>query len=243
LTPPQADAYAALVERAAAGEPIPYLRGWQPFFDRTFRVSPAALIPRPETELLVEQALTFIAQQPIVGTLDRASTAADIGTGSGAIAVTLAARCPHVCVHAVDISPAALTLAQANAADHHAAVTFWQGDLLTPLLEKNIHLDLILANLPYIRSADVPNLAVSRYEPNLALDGGADGLDLVRRLLPQARQLLKPNGLILLEIGYHQGAETVAAAQAVFPNATVRLLPDLAGLDRVVCIQNDNANL
>jgi release factor glutamine methyltransferase len=227
LSQEQQRQYNALVERAAAGEPLPYILGHQAFYDRDLIVSPAVLIPRPETELLVEKALAFARSHS-------GCTAVDIGTGSGAIAVTVAANCPDAMVYAVDVSPAALDIARQNAQAGSAQVHFLEGDLLTPLLERGIKIDLLMANLPYIASGDLPALAVSRYEPQLALDGGADGLDLIRRLLDQAPVVCKPGARILLEIGAVQGAAATTLAESVFPRATVTLIQDYARLDRLV---------
>lgn len=220
--------FSALVERRVKGEPVAYLLGRRAFYDREFIVTPAVLIPRPETEDLLERALVSPqAARP-------GAVAVDVGTGSGALAVTFAALRPHTQVYATDISPTALAVARLNAQQHGAQVTFLEGDLLTPLVEQGITVDLIMANLPYIDSAVVPTLDVSRHEPVLALDGGADGLDLVRRLLEQAPAVIRPGGLILLEIGYDQGPRTAALVKEAFPSAQVEVIPDLAGFDRVV---------
>lgn len=229
LTPEQETHFTALVMHCAAGEPLAYLIGRRGFYDRELIVSPAVLVPRPETELLLERALAFARSRSTL-------TAVDVGTGSGALAVTFAALCLHAKVYATDVSPAALAVARQNAALHNANITFFEGDLLLPLLEADIHIDLIMANLPYIPSGEVPVLAVSQYEPHLALDGGADGLDLVRRLLVQAQSLIHPQGLILLEIGAGQGDLASREARMVFPEAQITVELDYAGLDRVVVI-------
>ncbi len=227
LTPAQADRYAGWVERCAAGEPLAYILGRRAFYDRDFIVTPDVLIPRPETELLVEQGLAYLRGRP-------AATVADVGTGSGALAVTLAVHAPAAQVYALDISPAALAVARQNAAQHRAAVTFLEGDLLRPFLERGLRFDLLVANLPYIASGDLPSLAVTRWEPRLALDGGADGLDLVRRLLDQAPAAARPGARLLLEIGADQGAAAQALGAAAFPGARAAVLPDLAGHDRIL---------
>jgi release factor glutamine methyltransferase len=227
LTAEQAARFASLVTRRAAGEPVAYLLGRRAFYDREFIVTPDVLIPRPETELLLERALAFVRE--------RAHTVAvDVGTGSGALAVTLAALCPAAEVHAVDISPAALDVARRNAALHAAPVVFHQGDLLAPLLTAGVSVDLLVANLPYIASDELPALAVSRFEPALALDGGPDGLGLLRRLLAQAPAALNPGALALLEIGAGQGAAALALVQAALRPADAGVTRDYAGLDRVV---------
>jgi release factor glutamine methyltransferase len=229
LSPEQAARFEALVARAEAGEPLPYLLGHWPFYDREFIVTPAVLIPRPETELLLEQALAYVAEKPN-------AVVVDVGTGSGALAVTLAALRPAAQVYAVDISPAALAVARQNAGLHHTMITFSNGDLLIPILERGLKADVIMANLPYIARGEVSTLTVSRYEPHLALDGGPDGLDLVRRLLADAPRAVKDEALLLLEIGWEQGESARQIAQGAFPNAAIDVLKDYAGLDRIVRI-------
>lgn len=227
LPPAEEHEFFNLVARAEKGEPIPYILGQWGFYDRDFIVTPAVLIPRPETELLLETALAFTQPR------DHA-VVVDVGTGSGALAVTLAALCPRAVVYAVDASHAALEVARRNAAAHQADVVFFEGDLLRPIHERQMQVDMIMANLPYIPSQLVSQLAVSRYEPHLALDGGADGLMLVRRLLEQAPALCRPGARLLLEIAYDQGAAAVQLARNAFPLAQVQLLKDYAGHDRVV---------
>jgi release factor glutamine methyltransferase len=231
LTPDQIAQYDAWVERIADGEPLAYILGRRAWYDFDLIVTPAVLVPRPETELLLERALAFLRQRPH----DR-RLAVDVGTGSGALAVGLAKHA-SADVHAVDVSAEALDAARANAQALGVNVTFHHGDLLAPV--RDLTFDLIVANLPYIASGVLPTLAVARHEPHLALDGGADGLVLVRRLLAQAAELgaLHPGGMTLLEIGAEQGAAAAAAAQAAFPAATVCVRLDHAGLDRIVEIQ------
>ena len=221
--------FAGWLARAAAGEPIAYILGVRGFYDREFTVTPAVLIPRPETELLLEQALAWAKTHPL-------RLAADIGTGSGALAVTFAAHVPSAQVVAVDISPAALGVARANAERHGIGdrVLFLHGDLLAPLIERGLRPDLVMANLPYIPSGDLPALAVTKHEPVLALDGGADGLGLVRRLLAQSAEICAPGALLLLEIGAGQGEAALAAVRAIWPAAEAAVLPDYAGHDRIV---------
>lgn len=224
LTPSETARYEAFISRREQGEPVAYILGYRGFYDREFKVTPDVLIPRPETELLLEGALAFAQGHQI-------TTAVDVGTGSGALVVTFAALVPSIEVHAVDVSAGALAVAQDNAAVHGVEITFWQGDLLTPLIENGVKVDLIMANLPYIASDEVPTLEVSRYEPTLALDGGADGLALIRRLLAQAPQVMRPGGLMLLEIGADQGT----AMHELVPNATI--VQDYAGFDRIVRVE------
>lgn len=233
LTPEQAASFRRLIERRAAGEPVPYLTGTRAFFDRDWLVSPAVLIPRPETEHLIEAALEWARGHEV-------RCAVDVGTGSGAIAVTLAAHWPGAALWAVDISPEALAVARENAARAGVRVQWVQGDLLAPLVSAGQTVDLVAANLPYIPSGDLESLPVARWEPRLALDGGVDGLDLIRRLLVQLPAVLAAPGLALLEIGAGQGARVASLVDSALPGARVRVLPDYAGLDRLVWIERSS---
>lgn len=231
---PDADQAATLhawIERRATGEPIAYILGRRAFYDRDFIVTPDVLIPRPETEHLLEAALADVdARQGTV-------TAVDVGTGSGALAVTLKALRPQVHVTALDISPAALDVARQNTALYGVDVRLIQGDLLAPLVTAGEHVDLIMANLPYIATEPLAALAVARHEPHLALDGGLDGLDLIRRLLAQVPAVTGSGACILLEIGADQGAAVIALARAALPDAVVKLAQDYAGHDRLVSVR------
>jgi release factor glutamine methyltransferase len=230
LTGAEVARFTAWLDRRAAGEPMAYILGRRAFYDREFVVAPGVLIPRPETEHLVEAALRFIAGRPL--------TVVDIGTGSGTIALTVKGNAPQVTLHATDISPDALAIARQNATAQGVAVTFWQGDLLDPLITNGVRVDLLMANLPYIATDTLKTLDVRHYEPHLALDGGPDGLDDIRRLLAGAPQVCNPGALILLEIGADQGAAVCALAQQAFPDAqSVAVIPDYAGHDRVVRVQ------
>lgn len=224
LNPAEIARYEAWISRRAGGEPVAYILGRKPFYDREMIVTPAVLIPRPETELLLEWALDLAKSYD-------APVVVDVGTGSGALAVTFAALMPQATVYAIDLSPDALAVARRNAEAQQAKVTFLEGDLLTPLLERGIKADLVLANLPYIASDEVPTLEVSQHEPVMALDGGADGLDLIRRLLDQTSAACNPGANILLEIGADQGAAMQAIGQN-FPLCELR--QDYAHLDRMV---------
>lgn len=220
--------FETLVMRRAKGEPIAYLIGHQEFWDLDFLVTPSVLIPRPETEHLIEQALAFTNQH-------ENCTAVDIGTGSGAIAVTVSKH-TSAKVYAVDISSDALAIAKTNAEKHATEITFFQGSLAQPLIDQGIKVHLLMANLPYIRSDEMPNLAVTQHEPSLALDGGDDGLDLVRELLVQVPSVCHPNALILLEIGMEQGQAVVDFATEYLKPKSATVVQDLAGLDRIVTI-------
>jgi release factor glutamine methyltransferase len=228
LTDAEYTAFQHLVARASDGEPIAYLLGHRGFFDLDLIVTPAVLIPRPETELLLEAALAFApVNQPV--------SAADIGTGSGALAVTFAKHRPLAHVHAVDVSGNALAVAQQNAEKYAVSgrITWHHGSLLEPLIAQSVRLDLLMANLPYIPRDVVQELDVSRHEPMLALDGGIDGLDLIRELLGQMRGVLRPGGLALLEFGAGQGADVLAAARERFgDDLAAHIIYDYAGHDR-----------
>ena len=231
LTPSQQDALGAALARLREGTPLPYVLGAWEFYGRSFEVGPEALIPRPETEHLVEAALDWLRARPGV------RLAADAGTGTGCIAVTLAAERPSLRLVAADISPAALHLARRNARRHNVAsrLDFLRADLLTAFAPRS--LPLICANLPYIPTGTLRRLDVYGREPTLALDGGADGLELIRRLLAQAETRLALGGLLLLEIAASQGESAPRAARKVFPRARIDLLPDLAGHPRLLRIQ------
>lgn len=220
-----------LLARLTAGEPLPYLTGRQEFYGLNFAVSPAVLIPRPETELLVENALTWLRHHPTH------RRAAEAGIGSGCISVTLAVHTPDLQIAATDRSRAALDMAAANAARHNVRerIALLQADLLTPLRGP---FDIVCANLPYIPGATLAGLRVRHYEPRLALDGGADGLDCIRALLSDAHRWLAPGGLLLLEIEASQGQTACQAARRALPAARIDLLHDLAGLPRLVKVEN-----
>jgi release factor glutamine methyltransferase len=222
--------YGALIERRAKGEPIAYLIGSKGFYDLEFIVTPDVLIPRPETEHLIESALTWAKKQAAI-------IASDVGTGSGAIAVTFAKQLPQAIVHAVDISPKALEIARKNAEKNQVSVNFHEGYLAKPLIEQGIKVNLLMANLPYIGSDEMTNLEVAKTEPHLALDGGADGLDLVRELLRQLPDLCLPDALILLEIGAEQGQAVLDFANETLSPKKAFVLKDYAGHDRVVRIE------
>jgi release factor glutamine methyltransferase len=215
-----------LVKRRQAGEPVAYITGRKEFWSLDLAVDARVLIPRPDTETAVEEALERLPT-------DATGRVADVGTGSGAIALALARARPGLAVLASDVSPEALAVARGNAERLALAVTFVEGNLLAPLLPLG-PFDLIVANLPYVPTGEVPGLAAEvRREPALALDGGADGLDLVRRLVADAGEALVPGGALVLEIGAGQAAAT-AELLAAAGLEDLRIRRDLAGVERVV---------
>lgn len=222
------DQLQALVQAYQQGRPLPYILGSWQFCEWEFVVNEAVLIPRPETEELVMQAGAWLREQP-----NPAPTIVDVGTGSGAIALSLALMFPAATVYALDISPAALAVAYQNAERLQAAnVRFLESDLLTNLPD-GLDIDLIVANLPYIDTPTLQNLAVARWEPQLALDGGADGLDDIRRLLAQLPDRASTQTQVLLEIGADQGA-FFRMQHGAYSSLTV--YKDLSGRDRIVSL-------
>lgn len=221
--------FAGLVERRAAREPIQYILGTEEFLGLSFMVTPAVLIPRLDTETLVREA---------AARLGGAARVADIGTGSGAIAVAMAALLPQATVVAVDISPGALEVARANAMRNGVGerVDFRQGDLLEPLRGETF--DAILSNPPYIDEAEWEELMpeVRRYEPKGALTPGPDGLALYRRLAHEAPALLAPKGFLAVEVGHRQAGAVGELFAAAGLDVVIR--QDTAGIDRVVLGQS-----
>lgn len=212
--------------------PLAYVLGEQPFMDLKLRVTPAVLIPRPETELLVEEAYRL---------LDARSEAVvvDVGTGSGNIALSLAKHAQVCEVHAVDISEAALIVAKENALRNriHKPIRWHLGDLLTPLLTQPESIDMIVANLPYVRLDELSDLSPEvRWEPGLALNGGRDGLAYIAQLIDQAQRVLRPGGELLLEIGSKQGPAVLKLLRmGRWTDPHVK--KDLAGHPRMVIAQ------
>ena len=223
----------ASLARLARGESFPYVLGHWEFFGLDFEITPDVLIPRPETELLVERAIAWLQESPV------RQTVADVGTGSGSIAVSIAVSLPAVRVLATDISLRALGVARRNAIkfDVNHQIDFVQCDLLPghiPSLLTDYHFDLICANLPYIPTAALRSLPIYGREPTLALDGGDDGLALIRRLLDVGPEWLAPNAMMLIEIESTLGAQVLSLAHDRLPEATLHLHQDLAGQDRLL---------
>jgi release factor glutamine methyltransferase len=250
--------FGAAIERRAAGEPVAYIREFKEFRGLAFSVDRRALIPRPETEALVDAAVDEVMRRLAArpgeagagpGAGGDPVRVADVGTGSGAIAVALAVELRHrkvvmgrnVRIAATDISPEALDLARENAVGHAAAdgMRFIEADLLPPVLpDEGSPFDVILANLPYVRSDAIAGLPIAAsFEPRLALDGGPDGLDVVRALLERLPDALTDDGVALFEIGSDQGESAPEAVGSVLPGWRASVAPDLAGLPRVLRVE------
>ena len=263
LDPAAAEKFRALIARRAAGEPVQYLTGKQEFWGLEFEVTPAVLIPRPETEHVVEVALARLGERGIKIHMDTGAPretlrVADVGTGSGCLAVALAWELPHAEVLATDISAPALEIARRNAARHGVAerVHFLQHDLLTGLAQTDPSgvvaryamaastqngplFDLIVSNPPYIARNEAEQLQreVRDHEPHAALFGGATGTEMYQRLIDQARELLRDRGILVLELG-HDSAERVRGMFDAQPAWTkVAITMDLAGIPRVLAAE------
>lgn len=220
----------SLINRLLEGEPLPYLLGKQSFFGLEFEVTPDVLIPRPETELLVEEAIKWLRLHP------HRRSMIDIGTGSGVIPITLADQFDDLIAHAVDISTDAIDVANRNILKYNfqERIHAYPNDLLTGISDT---FDLITANLPYIPTSRLQSLAVSRFEPLEALDGGPDGYALIRSLLGQAPKNLKPGGLILLEIDDSHSLMASIETTNFLPSAKITVINDLAQKPRLLIIQ------
>jgi release factor glutamine methyltransferase len=238
LLPAELATLRELVKRRQAGESVAYILGKKEFFGLEFMVDARVLVPRPDTETLVDEALAYLredADEPAgESTRERPPMkVVDVGTGSGAIAVAIAKNGPGAWIAATDISADALAVARENAARHGVTLTFAEGDLARPLVAL-APFDLIVANLPYIPTATIATLAPEvQAEPALALDGGPDGLALVRQLVAAAPALLNPRGALVLEIGAGQAADTAALMQAA-GFVDLRRRRDLGQIERVV---------
>jgi len=249
LTEAELAQYESLVERRAAGEPLQYLTGHQEFWGADFLVTPSVLIPRPETEHLVEAVLELVrafafprvGNEPTLGhpsaeqRLKTRLKIIDVGTGSGAIAVSLARELPNAEVYAVDLSSEALDVARRNAERLGARVQFAQSDVLDSVV-RDASFDFVVSNPPYVglNEADKVQSVVKDYEPHMALFAGVEGLAVIRRLIPQSCDALRPGGWLLMEIGYSQ-SEAVMALLAGWDE--VHAIADLAGIPRVIAAQ------
>lgn len=265
LLPGEEQALHHLLNRRLTREPLAYITGHREFFGYDFLVASGVLIPRQESELLVEEAIDFVKRH-FLGfaeysrasnetSISRESTdgnpstplqpernpvIAEIGTGSGAIAISLALRLPQAKVYATDISPPALEIAAINCKLHNVRIHLLEGDLLDPLPQPA---DIIIANLPYVRDEEWRGLSpeIKKYEPAVALAGGRDGLDFIRQLLVNVPEKLRPGGIVLLEIGLAQAPELVLWTKDLFPEARIELARDLGGIVRVFKVNIDSA--
>lgn len=229
ITPNVFKNFQSLISQREMGVPLPYILGWWEFYGRRFRVSEEVLIPRPETELLVEVAINYLTQNS-----DR-QFVLDIGTGSGCIAISLAAEISPLEILATDISRNALGLAKENAVKHGVSerIHFVQMDLSTGLSAQP---DVVCANLPYIPGEQLQNLEVANWEPSIALDGGVNGLSQIIDLLDDLPRIVQPGGMILLEVEEKKGDDVRVEARERFPDGKIELHCDLAGKDRLLSI-------
>jgi len=229
LEPAQESGYSSLVERRSLGEPVAYLTGHKEFYGLDFTVTRDVLVPRPETESLVEACLQALPQ-------GESSHLADIGTGSGVIAVSAAVNRPQLRVYATDVSAQAIEVARTNCLRHEVAgrVSLFVGNLLGPVQGR---VNVIAANLPYVPAGEAePDVAT--WEPHVAVFGGGDdGTALIREFLGQAPDYLLPGGTVAMETAYSQGAVVADLARRAFPGSTVEIRKDLAGYDRLVVIK------
>ena len=240
LTENQFAALEALVACLEEGQPLPYILGTREFFNLEFDVTPDVLIPRPETELLVERAIAWLSKP---GAGSRKLSVLDVGTGSGCIAISLAVNVPGLRITATDISNTALQVARRNAErlGVAACITFLEADLIPDLLIPDPlyprSYSLIITNPPYIPTRTLHRTRVYGREPTLALDGGSDGLALIRRILTEVPDRLVPGGLLLMEIEASEGPAVLSLASAAFPKARILLHKDLAGHNRLLEVQ------
>lgn len=234
ITPEQSQSFRKCVTRRARGEPLQYITGRQAFYGLDFEVTRDVLIPRPETELLVETALSLI------GDAEAAPLICDVGTGSGCIAIALLHKCPRAQALAIDVSEAALRVAQRNAARHTVSerIAFVVSDCLRPIRENKVRFHLMVSNPPYVAGSALEGLQreVRDHEPHVALAAGPDGLLIIRRLLSESGAFVKPGGYLLLEIGFDQRA----AVEGLVARDVWKLLDiqhDLQGIPRLVSLQ------
>lgn len=238
--------YFGLITRRAAGEPTQYLTGKQEFWGLEFEVTPAVLIPRPETEHVIEVALERLGARGIkinmrTGEPSSPLRIADVGTGSGCLAVALAHELPHAEIFATDISAAALEVARRNAARHGVSsrVQFFEGDLLKPISASSGSFDFIVSNPPYVAQNDAAILAreVREHEPHAALFGGPTGIEMYERLIEEASELLRSSGVLVLELGYNSAQPVRAILMEQRNWVNVSVTDDLAGIPRVLAAE------
>ncbi|WP_077329359.1 peptide chain release factor N(5)-glutamine methyltransferase [Virgibacillus siamensis] len=218
----------AIIKHATTGIPIQHIIGSEEFYGRNFQVNRHTLIPRPETEELVQQVIQAAPVTPV--------TIVDIGTGSGIIAITLALELENATVYATDISEKALQTAEKNASNLGAEVTFMQGDFLKPVMEKNIKADIIVSNPPYISAAEKPSLSdtVKNFDPELALFADKNGLAAYQKIIADLPDVTKQNGHIFFEIGHEQGEAVSNLLRNTFPSCTTEIMQDINRNDRII---------
>lgn len=221
--------FQSYVERRLRREPVAYILGKVNFMGADFRVNPSVLVPRPETELLVEDILMEVRDRQL-----REPRILDIGTGSGCIAISLALALPEAKISAIDLSQQALEIAKDNARKYGVSIEFILNDLLKDFPPENQDgFDMIVSNLPYIATPDLPGLEPElSFEPKMALDGGEDGLAVLKRLVPEAYSFLKPNGLLAMEIGHDQG-DRLRDLLSKYWFGSISILKDYGGHDRI----------
>ncbi len=220
------------LQRLLVGEPLGHVLGFEWFYGYRFKVNEDVLIPRPETEELVANVLA--SYDEVFG--EKQVIVADVGTGSGAIAISLKKEEPNLHVLASDISEKAVMVAKENAQNNEAIVSFVVGDMLQPLIDRNIKLDILVSNPPYIPNEEVMEHSVVDYEPHVALFGGEDGLKFYRSIFENAHKVLKEKAFMAFEMGYNQKENLTALAREYFPDAKIEVLKDLSGKNRMLFI-------
>ena len=227
------DKYESGVKRLIEGEPLNYVLGYSYFYGYRLKVDEAVFIPRFETEELVGRVLSGYDEY----FKDQKINLADVGTGSGAIAIALKKEEDNLNVYASDISKEALEVAILNAQNNQADIRFFEGSMLKPLIENNIKLDILVSNPPYIRNDEVVEHSVRDYEPNVALFGGDDGLKFYRMIFEDAHKVLKERSMMFFEMGYDQKENLTALAREFFPSADINVYKDINNKDRMLVIK------
>lgn len=227
------NAYEAGISRLLKGEPLGHVLGFEWFYGYRFHVGPDVLIPRPETEELVANVLA--AYDEYFSTTENV-TAVDIGTGSGAIAISLKKEEENIHMMATDISENAVVVAKQNADENGATVNFMIGDMLEPLIDRNLKVDILISNPPYIPQEEQMEHSVVDYEPHVALFGGEDGLKFYRIIFENASKVLKERAMMAFEMGYNQKEALTAEARKYFPDAKIEVLKDMSGKNRMLFI-------
>lgn len=225
--------YEAGIKRMCKGEPLSHILGYEWFYGYRFNVNPHVLIPRPETEELVAYILAaydelFADQETIM--------AADIGTGSGAIAIALKKEAEHIQILGTDISQDAIQVANENAVNNEVLVPFIVGDMLDPLIDRNIKLDILISNPPYIPQEETMQKSVVDFEPHVALFGGEDGLKFYRIIFENCQQVLKERSMMAFEMGWNQRGPLEELVQTSFPNARYEFIKDMSGKERMLFV-------